>query len=286
MHIVTTVAELRGRIAVWRSSGLRIALVPTMGNLHNGHLSLVDCAQRVADRVVVSLFVNPKQFSEGEDFSVYPSTFEEDRCKLEQNQVELLFHPRVSEIYPEGICRGTYVEVPGLSGILCGASRPGHFRGVATVVNILFNTVQPNIAIFGEKDFQQLLVIRRMVQELSMNIEILGAAVVREQDGLAMSSRNAYLTAAERKIAPALFETLMMTREQLLAGARDYPLVEQTGHERLLAAGLQPEYFTVRRATDLDRPHANDLDLVVLGAVHLGKARLIDNVRVDLKPGG
>jgi pantoate--beta-alanine ligase len=278
MQYIQDLAELRLQLKQWRQAGEAIALVPTMGNLHAGHLALVSEARRHADRCVVSIFVNPMQFGEGEDFASYPRTLDEDRRRLEEAGAHLLFNPEVGQVYPQGQETQTRVEVPGLSDILCGASRPGHFVGVTTVVCKLFNMVQPDLAVFGEKDFQQLMLIRRMVADLAMPIEIKGVATIREADGLAMSSRNGYLTQAERLVAPLLHETLQLMRAEVEAGLSDYSELEAQAQERLSEAGFQPDYLTVRRAGDLSLPSETDRDLVILTAARLGKARLIDNL--------
>jgi pantoate--beta-alanine ligase len=283
MRVVKTIASLRAELAVWRARGERIAIVPTLGNLHQGHLSLVQEAKRRAPCVVVSIFVNPLQFGEGEDYSDYPCTFEEDNCILEENKADILFFPDISEIYPRGTETTTKIEVPGLSHILCGACRPGHFRGVATVVNKLFNIVQPDLALFGEKDYQQLLVIRRMVSDLALPIEIIGMPTVREADGLALSSRNRYLTPMERARAPLLYQTLSRAKSRIESGTRDYPAIENDALLGLQQAGFRPDYFSVRRADDLAPAAQGDTDLVILAAARLGRARLIDNVRLTLQ---
>jgi pantoate--beta-alanine ligase len=256
-----------------------VAFVPTMGNLHAGHLALVREAVHRADRVVVSIFVNPLQFGPNEDFGAYPRTLEADRVLLEEAGTHLLFAPTVASVYPRGQVGQTRVEVPGISDILCGASRPGHFVGVATVVCKLFNMVQPDLAVFGEKDFQQLLVIRLMTEDLSLPITIVGLATVREPDGLAMSSRNGYLTEEERSRAPALFQTLLRCGERLRVGMA-IPEVEGLAEEELVATGLVPDYVSVRRVLDLESAGPEDRDLVVLAAARLGRARLIDNLCV------
>ncbi len=277
------IPALRARIADWRARGQRIALVPTMGNLHAGHLSLVEAAQARAERVVVSIFVNPMQFNDKQDFASYPRTLEDDRRKLEDIPVDLLFLPEQAALYPRGLESSTRVTVPGLSDILCGAFRPGHFAGVTTVVCMLLNIVQPDLAVFGEKDFQQLLLIRRMAHDLHLPVEIVGMPTRREEDGLAMSSRNHYLTPEERRRAPALFQMLSRARETILqhSGACDFRDLEADAMERLRDRGLRPEYFSVRRAADLALAGPEDKDLVVLAAAWLGSARLIDNVRVQ-----
>ncbi len=277
-----TVAELRQRIKRWRDIHQRVALVPTMGNLHAGHLALVKRARELAERVVVSIFVNPMQFGPKEDFGAYPRTPEADRLQLAVNGVDLLFVPEVDEVYPGGMQDLSRVEVPALSGTLDGASRPGHFTGVATVVTKLFNMVQPDVAIFGEKDYQQLLVIRRMTADLCMPVEIVGHPTVREPDGLAMSSRNQYLTKSERGQAPLLNYVLRETVLALRAGERDFAALQQQAMQRLDQGGFRADYVEIRQAESLMAPGAGDTRFVVLGAAQLGKARLIDNVTLDL----
>jgi pantoate--beta-alanine ligase len=280
MILLDRLEALRAHRAAWRAEGLRVAFVPTMGNLHAGHLELVHRAKASADRVVVSIFVNPLQFGANEDFDSYPRTLAQDSELLRSAQVDLLFAPTVAAIYPRSGSEQTRVEVPGISDILCGAARPGHFVGVATVVCKLFHMVGPDVALFGEKDFQQLLVIRRMTEDLCLPVEIVGVPTVREPDGLAMSSRNGYLGPDEREAAPALYRALQEAA-QAIAGGGDLAVVEQRAAEALAAAGLRPEYVSVRRAEDLGMPAAGDGDLVILAAAHLGRARLIDNLRVQ-----
>ncbi|MDA1107967.1 MAG: pantoate--beta-alanine ligase [Proteobacteria bacterium] len=284
MRVIKTIAALRTELVEWRARADRIAFVPTMGNLHAGHLTLVDEAKSRAQRVVVSIFVNPLQFNDQNDFRSYPSTFKEDSDKLAQNSVDIVFFPEVGEIYPHGMEHHTTITVPDISDILCGAHRPGHFRGVATVVNTLFNIVQPDIALFGEKDYQQLLVIRRMVSDLALPVEIVGIPTVREQDGLALSSRNSYLTPAERQRAPRLYQALMHAKARIEQGARDFHSLENDALIGLQQGGFRPEYVSVRRADNLAPPGPEDTDLAILAAAWLGKARLIDNVRVALPP--
>jgi pantoate--beta-alanine ligase len=278
---VSDVGELRTRVESWRRGG-NVAFVPTMGNLHAGHLSLVQAARIKADRVVVSIFVNPLQFGAGEDFDSYPRTLESDAEMLEPEGTDLLFAPTVQTMYPKPQDEQTRVEVPGISGQLCGATRPGHFAGVATVVCKLFNMVQPDLAFFGKKDFQQLMVIRRMVEDLAMPVRIVGVETMREPDGLAMSSRNGYLTPSERQIAPGLYRTLTDLRDALVAGERDYAALEQQAGERFEERGLRTDYVVIRRADDLGMPGDRDTELVILAAAYLGKARLIDNLEVTL----
>ncbi|WP_127477961.1 pantoate--beta-alanine ligase [Sulfurivermis fontis] len=282
MQTATTIAEVRAVVAAWHAAGARVAFVPTMGNLHAGHIHLVDEAHRHADKVVASIFVNPLQFGPNEDFAAYPRTLAADQAKLAAAGCDLLFAPGEQEMYPLGREGLTFVEVPGLSDILCGAFRPGHFRGVATVVSKLFHIVQPAVALFGEKDYQQLLVIRRMVRDLDMPVEIIGVPTVREADGLAMSSRNGYLAAAERRLASEVYATLQALAAEVRAGARDYATLEAMAVARLERAGFRPDYVSVRRAEDLGLPQAGERRLVALVAARLGKTRLIDNLLIDL----
>jgi pantoate--beta-alanine ligase len=276
MRIVKTVFEVREAIKIWRLNGESVALVPTMGNLHAGHLQLVSMAKKKADRVVVSIFVNPTQFGAGEDFETYPRTEREDHEKLEAENTDLLFQPSVADIYTPDA--KTTVTVTGLSDVYCGATRPGHFSGVATVVCKLFNIVQPNIALFGLKDFQQLTVIKTMVRDLNIPVEITGVDTVREPSGLAMSSRNGYLTEDEKRVAPKLYHSLCAARDAILAGNHSYANVEQQALQFLMKAGFQPDYFSVCRSNDLKKAAAEDMNLVLLAAAKLGKTRLIDNV--------
>jgi pantoate--beta-alanine ligase len=281
MQKLTTIAEVRRRVGAWREVDERVALVPTMGNLHEGHLALVRRALASGARVLVSVFVNPTQFGPNEDFGAYPRTLEADAAKLTAVGTDVLFAPPEEEIYPTGREGCTYVEVPGLSDLLCGASRPGHFRGVATVVTKLFNIVQPDLAAFGEKDYQQLVVIRRLVKELSMPVEVIGVPTEREADGLAMSSRNGYLSAEERRRAPLLYQTLQATAGGIREGGADFATLEREGLKRLAEGGFEPEYLAIRRAEDLAVPAADARRLVVLTAARLGSTRLIDNVQVE-----
>jgi pantoate--beta-alanine ligase len=251
-----------------------------MGNLHAGHIALVARARELADRVVATVFVNPTQFVAGEDYARYPRTLENDSRLFAAAGVDLLFAPAVDEIYPEGPEMKTRIEVTALDGRLCGAFRPGHFPGVATVVAKLFNLVQPDMAIFGEKDYQQLLVIKRLVRDLFMPVEIVGHPTVREADGLAMSSRNAYLSAEEREIAPRLYASLQAAAQDLAAGNGDLAAIESAGLENLTKLGFKPDYFSVCSAESLEPPHHHEAELVILAAAWLGRARLIDNVRV------
>jgi pantoate--beta-alanine ligase len=281
METVTTIAAVRERVRRWHAEGHRVAFVPTMGNLHAGHVSLIETARRHGERFVASIFVNPMQFGPNEDFAHYPRTPAQDARMLAEAGCDLMFMPDVLEIYPNGSQRATRVEVPGLSDILCGEFRPGHFEGVATVVAKLFHIVEPDVAVFGEKDFQQLTIIRRMVADLCMPVTLIGAPTVREPDGLAMSSRNQYLTDEERRKAPLIHQTLRAAVDRLRAGVRDFADIERAGTLALESAGFRPDYFAVRRADDLGSPEADTRRLVVLTAARLGRARLIDNLRVD-----
>jgi pantoate--beta-alanine ligase len=287
MRIVASVAELRAAVAALRKRGARIGLVPTMGNLHAGHLSLIDAARgHGADAVVVSMFVNPMQFGPKEDYAAYPRTPEEDHAALAGKDVALVFAPTIEEMYPGGQGATTRVEVPGLSTILCGQFRPGHFVGVATVVTKLFNMAQPDLAVFGEKDYQQLLLIRRMARDLCIPVEIIGAPTVREEDGLAMSSRNRFLSAEERARAPELNGALRDAAAKLEAGTWPSAQIEEQGMARLETAGFRPEYFAVRAARTLAEPGPDCRDLVLLAAAWLGRTRLIDNIIVTRATAG
>ncbi len=281
MKTVTTELQLRSVVRRWHEEGERVAFVPTMGNLHAGHLQLVHEAKRESDRVVVSIFVNPTQFGEGEDFSSYPRTTGEDSTALEGSGVDLLFLPDEEEMYPGNRETATFVEVPGISEKLCGAHRPDHFRGVATVVCKLFNLVRPDLALFGEKDFQQLAVIRKMVKDLNMSIAIQGVPTVREKDGLALSSRNGYLTGNERRQATLLYGCLCDAKEAVLAGQKTIQVIENEQINRLIEGGFKPDYFAVSRRSDLESATDSDNELVILAAAQLGKPRLIDNLSFD-----
>ena len=280
METVVTIAAVRATVRDWRKHGHRVAFVPTMGNLHAGHVSLIEAARRHGHRFVASIFVNPMQFGPNEDFAHYPRTPTEDERMLAAAGCDLMFSPAVAEIYPNGAERATRVEVPGLSRILEGEVRPGHFEGVATIVAKLLHIVEPDIAVFGEKDFQQLTVIRRMVADLCMPVQIIAAPTVREPDGFAKSSRNQYLNKAERALAPAIHATLKAAQRRLAAGDTEYASIERAGFKALEAVGFRVDYFSVRQAVDLNAPGAAGA-LVVLTAARLGKARLIDNIRIE-----
>lgn len=282
MKIINNLPELRARIRDWHATGKRIAFVPTLGNLHDGHIALIARARELADHTVASIFVNPIQFGRGEDYERYPSTLGPDCARLEAIHLDLLFTPDLAQLYPGGIESDTRVTVPRLSTILCGEMRPGHFSGVATVVSKLLINVQPDVALFGEKDYQQLLVIKRMVQDLCMPVTIIGVPTVREPDGLAMSSRNGYLTAEERARAPLIHQTLRQAAARLRAGGTTLATIEQDASETLAAAGFRPEYVSIRRLEDLEPPGADERHFSILIAAWLGSARLIDNIKVDL----
>ncbi|AEA71236.1 MULTISPECIES: pantoate--beta-alanine ligase [Pseudomonas] len=282
MNTVKTVRELRAAVARARGEGKRIAFVPTMGNLHSGHVALVTKAAQRADFVVASIFVNPLQFGAGEDLDKYPRTLAADQEKLLQAGCHLLFAPSVEEMYPDGMAGQTRVSVPQLSEGLCGASRPGHFEGVATVVSKLFNMVQPDLAVFGQKDYQQLAVIRALVHDLNMPIQIIGEPTVRAEDGLALSSRNGFLSPDQRAVAPVVYRVLSQIAEAIKQGRRDFPALIGEQLKQLEAAGLRPDYLEIRHAKTL-RPALNeDRDLVILVAAFLGTTRLIDNLHLDL----
>lgn len=282
MLIIETLPLLRQQIRRLRMEGKRVALVPTMGNLHDGHMKLVDEAKARADVVVVSIFVNPLQFDRPEDLARYPRTLQEDCEKLNKRKVDLVFAPSVKEIYPNGTETHTYVDVPGLSTMLEGASRPGHFRGVSTIVSKLFNLVQPDIACFGEKDFQQLALIRKMVADMGFDIEIVGVPIMRAKDGLALSSRNGYLTAEQRKIAPGLYKVLSSIADKLQVGERDLDEIITIAGQELNEKGFRADDIQIRDADTLLEVSETSKRAVILVAAWLGDARLIDNKMVEL----
>jgi pantoate--beta-alanine ligase len=282
MIVVHTKHELEEQLTEWRRQNEHVALVPTMGNLHSGHVSLVDLAREHAERVVVSIFVNPMQFGEDEDFEEYPRTLERDTRRLKRPAADLIFAPDVDTMYPFGLKDATTISVPRITENFCGASRPGHFDGVTSVVARLFALVQPDVAIFGQKDYQQQLVIRHMSRDLNLPISIVTAETVREEDGLAMSSRNQYLTEEERKRAPVLYEVLSDVGDKLQAGRRDFEALENESVEKLTDAGFTIDYFSIRRAQNLEIPDRDCDEIVVLAAANLGKARLIDNTVVTI----
>ena len=284
MHVSTTIDDLKQQVAALRAAGRRIAFVPTMGNLHAGHEHLMQQAHQHADAVIASIYVNPLQFGENEDFASYPRTVDDDRARLHAAQVDLLFLPDDRQMYPRGRAAQTMVEVPGISDVLCGASRPGHFRGVATVVNRLFNLVAPDVALFGKKDYQQWQVIRLMVADLGLSVEIVGIDTVRDADGLALSSRNGYLSPAERSLAPRLYAALCALRDRISAASGTMPGQEEAAVRGLAEAGLRPDYVSIRRQADLEPAARDDRKLVILAAAWLGHTRLIDNLELDLNP--
>ena len=279
MQTITRIADMRALVRDWRFAREGIAFVPTMGNLHAGHASLIGAAHLHGRRVVASVFVNPLQFGPNEDYAAYPRTPDEDTALLEAQGVDVLFLPTVDEMYPQGVAGSTIVDVPELSGILCGAVRPGHFQGVATVVVKLLNLVQPDVGIFGEKDYQQLTIIRRSIEDLCLPVRIVGAPTVRADDGLALSSRNRYLNPQERAIAPEVYRALDRARRRLESGDADVEGIEREGLAALVTAGFRPDYFEVRMAGTLAKPRGQNVDVVVLTAARLGRARLIDNVQ-------
>ncbi|EBI9167329.1 pantoate--beta-alanine ligase [Salmonella enterica] len=282
MLIIETLPLLRQHIRRLRQEGKRVALVPTMGNLHDGHMKLVDEAKARADVVIVSIFVNPMQFDRPDDLVRYPRTLQEDCEKLNKRKVDYVFAPAVEEIYPQGLEGQTYVDVPGLSTMLEGASRPGHFRGVSTIVSKLFNLIQPDIACFGEKDFQQLALIRKMVADMSYDIEIVGVPIIRAKDGLALSSRNDYLTAEQRKIAPGLYNVMNSIAEKLIAGNRELQEIIAIAEQELNEKGFRADDIQIRDADTLQELTETSKRAVILAAAWLGQARLIDNQSVTL----
>lgn len=281
MHTLHTIADLRSALHPYRRQGQTIALVPTMGNLHKGHITLVEQARRCADIVVASIFVNPLQFGPNEDLDSYPRTLSDDQSKLQAAGCDFLFAPSNAEIYPQGRDQQTLVEVPMLSDLYCGTTRPGHFCGVTTVVCKLFNICQPDIAIFGEKDYQQLRIIRKMVSDLCIPVDIMSVATVRAEDGLALSSRNGYLNPDERAAAPALQRALQQLNQAIGQGNHDFRQLEQDTETQLSSAGLQPDYIRIVRRSDLLPAQPGDRELVILAAAYLGSTRLIDNIELD-----
>ncbi len=282
MRTVHTVKDLRATIKQQREAGKRIAFVPTMGNLHEGHIALVKRAINIADYVVTSIFVNPMQFGKNEDLDAYPKTLSDDQRHLEEAGNHLVFAPSVAEIYPNGMSEQTQVIVPTITERHCGASRPGHFTGVATVVTMLFNMVQPDVAIFGEKDFQQLAIIRKMVKDLAMPIKILSKPTIREKNGLAMSSRNNNLSKELRPRAFLLNQTLNFMREEIISGNRDYPQLIKTAKQTLKIHGFKPEYIVIANQENLQEANNKTTKIVILAAAYLGFPRLIDNVCVEI----
>jgi len=282
MEVCADFASIKQLVNTWHRDGEVVSFVPTLGNLHQGHLQLVKLAAENADRVVVSIFVNPLQFGKNEDYALYPRTLNADIEKLQATAASALFCPTDQEIYPNGVEDQTTVTVPTMTDILCGATRPGHFTGVTTIVTKLFHIIQPDKAVFGAKDFQQLAVIKRMVEDLCIPIEIIEAPVARADDGLALSSRNGYLNSDERALAPNLYRQLTITRDAIASGERNYLLLEEKAKVSLLEAGMRPDYFSVRCAKTLEPATGEDEDLAILAAAYLGQTRLIDNVTLTI----
>lgn len=276
--------QLQKALQASRDAGKRIGFVPTMGNLHEGHLDLVRKARAICDIVVVSIFVNPLQFGPGEDLDAYPRTLAADKEKLFKEQVDILYTPTADAVYPDGMDAQTIVHVPELGDTLCGSSRPGHFDGVTTVVSKLFNIVRPHAAVFGEKDFQQLSIVRKMVRDLCMPIDIIGIATTRDEDGLAKSSRNGYLSMDQRRVAPILHQTLNSCREAIACGFDNFLQLESHARMKLLQAGFEPDYFAIRDARTLHTVTEDTEEIAILAAARLGPTRLIDNVRLALNP--
>jgi pantoate--beta-alanine ligase len=286
MQTIDNRAGLQHALSARRAAGERIAFVPTMGNLHEGHLELVRRARELGDLVVVSIFVNPMQFGPTEDLDAYPRTLAADREKLFAEGAQFLYTPGVEDIYPEGITAQTVVRVPELADTLCGSNRPGHFDGVSTVVSKLFNIVQPQVAVFGEKDFQQLSIIRKMVSDLCIPVQIVGVATVRDTDGLALSSRNSYLTPRQRQLAPLLHKTLLDCRDAIACGFDNFLQLESHARMQLLQSGFDPDYFAIRDARTLRAVGDETEEIAILVAARLGTTRLIDNLRLTLNPAG
>ncbi|MBQ0833267.1 pantoate--beta-alanine ligase [Marinobacter sp.] len=280
MRTVHSLKELRAILRGYRQQEKTIGLVPTMGNLHEGHISLVRKAAEAADIVVTSIFVNPMQFGANEDLDTYPRTLINDQNKLSEAGNTLVFAPSAEEVYPDGLARHTRIVVPEVSDGHCGASRPGHFEGVATVVSVLFNMIQPDFAVFGEKDFQQLAVIRKMARDLMMPVEVIGAPTIREEDGLAKSSRNSYLSEDERKVAPVIYQTLQATAAKIADGHADFQVLAKEAGDSLRDAGLRLDYFNIANSQTLKPAASDDSEITLLAAAFLGTTRLIDNISV------
>ncbi|WAJ70559.1 pantoate--beta-alanine ligase [Catenovulum adriaticum] len=282
MQTINQITALRAQISDWKKQGLTIGFVPTMGNLHQGHLSLVEAAKAQADKIVVSIFVNPMQFGQNEDLDAYPRTLTDDSQALQALDVDLLFTPTPDIIYPKGLAKQTWVEVPELSNLYCGDSRPGHFQGVTTIVNKLFNLVQPDVACFGEKDFQQLALIKIMVEDLSIPVTVIGVPTVREKSGLAKSSRNGYLSAKEKQQAAVIYQTLTQLKTELEQGNKNFEQLSEQAQQKVKAAGLMPDYLRVLNRDTLQAATQHTRAFVIIAAAYLGKTRLIDNIQVEL----
>jgi pantoate--beta-alanine ligase len=282
MQILETTPSVRAKVKEWRQQNLAIALVPTMGNLHQGHLSLIEKAKILADKVIVSVFINPMQFDEQADWDAYPRTLEQDIHQLTTIVCDAVFAPKIETMYPNGMDEQTLVSVPTMDDKLCGLHRPGHFDGVATVVSKLFNIVQADMAIFGEKDYQQLLLIKKLVSDMNIDIKIIGSETFREEDGLAMSSRNQNLDVQQRKTAPKLYQCLSMVVEHLQQGDKNFAELQQHAMKELEQVGFEPEYVDIRNALNLEPADESDKDLRILAAARLGQVRLIDNIDCKL----
>ena len=282
MIVVDCIEDVRTNVSACRTRGASVSLVPTMGNLHEGHRTLIRRARRDNDIVIVSLYVNPFQFGPAEDLATYPRTEDEDRAALREDGVDLLFMPGDGVMYPRGLEQQTRVEVPHLGSILEGETRPDFFRGVTTVVNRLFNIVAPDVAYFGKKDYQQMVIINRMIEDLAMPVKVIGVDTVRDEDGLALSSRNSYLSAAERSTAPALYRGLCSGIERLKSAGGGLPEAEKSVQHDWVQAGIRPDYISIRRRSDLEVPGTGERDLVILGAGYVGSTRLIDNVEFSI----
>lgn len=283
MITISDLKELRRSVASLRREGKKIAMVPTMGNLHRGHIALVHQAKRSADIVIATIFVNPLQFGTGEDLEKYPRTLVADQQELAAANCDILFAPLESEVYPHGRDNQTIVEVPATSNLYCGSSRPGHFQGVATIVCKLYAMVQPDVAVFGEKDYQQLHIIRQMTEDLSIPVEVQGSPIVRNEQGLALSSRNGYLSEDELARAPALNRAIRETASQLQQGNSDFTALCESAQQQLEQAGFRRDYFVIANAKTLMQAEPEDRQLVILAAAYMGAARLIDNQQVDLE---
>ncbi len=281
LQLHETLPALRTELSALRRNGKTVALVPTMGNLHKGHLSLIAAARAEYDVVVATIFVNPMQFGAKEDLARYPRTFAADLTALRESGCDYLYTPATGEIYPEGLAVHTRVSVPGISSLHCGHSRPGHFDGVCTVVCKLFNMIQMDAAFFGYKDYQQFHLISTMVRDLYLPVRLYGVPTVRENSGLAMSSRNGYLDAQQRTQASALYATLLQTADSIRAGASEFRQLEKAASATLAAAGLQPDYFHICNRNTLQLAEQNESDLIILAAVYAGTTRLIDNIFVQ-----
>lgn len=277
MNVLTNIKAVRQTVNDSRRRGKTVVLVPTMGNLHAGHLALIEAAQTACDMTVASVFVNELQFGPNEDFNTYPRTLEQDLQLLQAHGVDLVFTPSAVDLYPDGLDQHSRVVVPGLKERHCGLSRPHFFDGVTTVVCKLFHIIQPDVAVFGRKDYQQLRCIQQMVRDLAFPIEILAVATQRATDGLALSSRNTYLTPVERQLAPTLYKTLQLTKQRLLSGQKHFSILEQEAASRLRAGSFKPDYYHICHAQTLAPAQQNDQELVILAAAHLGSTRLIDN---------